>query len=159
MKIIANYLTLILLVSTLTYCAPRKQVMTSQRDSVMVELRPRTELIRDTVTINIERIVERAVIATDSSRLENRYATSEAIILPDGRLSHTLESRPQRIAHPIEIETQVRDSIVYRLKELHTTDIQYERLPLTWWQQTQIYGFWIAMLIIVIALAIKRFRR
>ena len=133
-----------------TCCAAHKPIATEQRDSVMVELRPRTEIIRDTVTIEIERIVERAVVLTDSSRLENRYATSEATILADGRLHHTLESRPQKISHPVEIQTLTHDSIVYRLKELHTTDIQYKHLPLTWWQQTQIYGFWLAMLLIAI---------
>lgn len=87
-----------------------------------------------------------------TSHLENDYAESDARINPDGSLFHDLNTKPQE--KPFEVETPVErnDSIVYKYKDrtvYETVEVEVER-ELTWWQRTQMYGFWVALLVIVI---------
>lgn len=127
-------------------CAAKRIVGNTQADSVRVEVRERVEYITDTIKVAIP--YERASAIRDTvSHLENAYAMSDAAILPDGRLSHTLETKPQLRPFSIQVPRLHRDSIVYRnfYREV-AVEVKGE---LTRMQRVQINGFW-AMLILII---------
>ena len=88
--------------------------------------------------------------ADSTSHLENDYATSDARINPDGTLYHNLKTKPQK--KPVEFEKPVerKDSVIYKTKTVTKTKIEKVPRDLTWWQKTQIYGFWVILFILVI---------
>ncbi len=131
-------------------CSPCLPLATTSRDSTVVEIRPRLVTIRDTVWLEVPHTLEREVVKCDSSMLANQYAQSEAIILSDGSLRHTLESIAQSVEHPVEYDVVLRDSVVYRDRVL----VERVELPrdLSEWQKIQIYGFWILLLILLLIL-------
>ncbi len=130
----------ILLMVGVVSCSPCRQAISSQRDSVSIELRPRSVIIRDTVYFDIPEIKEMAISLEDSSLLVNTYARSEAIIRPNGELFHTLESLPHTFEAERELHVEVRDSVVYRnYTEIRTVEVERQ---LSWWQELQIRGFW-----------------
>lgn len=124
-------------------CSPGKNMTTpQQKDSTRVEIRKETVYVPDTVYIEIpKQTAER--ITRDSSRLENDYAISYARINADGALYHNLSTKPQK--KPVEINKPVErnDSIVYVTK---TNTVPVER-ELSWWEQTQIKGFRVLVII------------
>ena len=89
--------------------------------------------------------------STDStSHLENDYATSDARINKDGSLYHDLKTKPQD--KPVEFDKPVetRDSVIYRtqyIDRVQTVEVERE---LSWWQKTQMYGFWVALAAIAV---------
>ncbi len=136
-------------------CSPRIQTTSSVRDSVSLEIRHRIVAIHDTVHIEIPMISEQITTRGDSSILTNQYATSEAIIRPNGELYHTLETTPQRIATEHTAEVMVRDSIIYRdHTEIRSVEVERE---LTWWQRIQIKGFWCFAILIACGVIARRF--
>ena len=146
------YLTLF--ISLLTACSPCKYLTQSQQDSVRVEVRKTVEYIHDTVIVEIPVQSERATTQDSTSHLENDYAKSDARIETDGSLFHSLETKPQKKPVPVERPIEYRDSIVYRDREI-TVTVPVER-ELTWWQQTQMKGFWLAVIILVVIVCKKR---
>ena len=134
----------------LTSCGAHRHLTSDSRDSVRVETVVRTEYIRDTIEVEIP--VERTVqIAEDSSHLETVYAVSDAFLRSDGRLFHTLENKAGK--RPVETVREVvyRDSIVYRDRAVTKTEVKEVPRELTWWQKTQMKGFWVLLLASVIA--------
>lgn len=134
----------------LTSCGTHHHLTSDRRDSVRVETVVRTEYIRDTIEVEIP--VERTVqIAEDSSHLETVYAVSDAFLRSDGRLFHTLENKAGK--RPVETVREVvyRDSIVYRDRAVTKTEVKEVPRELTWWQKTQMKGFWVLLLASVIA--------
>lgn len=137
----------ILLLVAMTSCCPCRHLTTSTRDSVRVETVIRTEYIPDTVFVEIPVERERQTVRDTTSHLETSYAVSDARIEPDGALFHSLENKPQNRPVPIEKEVVYRDSIVYR-DRADTKIVEVER-KLTWWQQTQIKGFWLLLFVVI----------
>ena len=133
----------------LTSCKAHRQLITSDsRDSVRVETVIRTEYIRDTIEVEIP--VERMMqIAEDSSHLETEYAFSDAFLRSDGRLYHALENKAGK--RPVEVKKEVvyRDSIVYRDRVVTKTEVKEVPRELTWWQKTQMKGFWGLLVVFV----------
>lgn len=82
------------------------------------------------------------------SHLETSYAVSDARITPDGSLFHSLANKPQKRPVPTEKEIIYRDSIVSR-DRVNREVVEVER-KLTWWQQTQMKGFWIVLVVLVL---------
>lgn len=146
------YLTLF--ISLLTACSPCKHLTQLQQDSVRVEVRKTVEYIHDTVIVEIPVQSERATTQDSTSHLENDYAKSDARIETDGSLFHSLETKPQKKPVPVERPIEYRDSIVYRDREI-TVTVPVER-ELTWWQQTQMKGFWVAIIVAVVIIFKKR---
>ena len=144
MNTLSKCVCVMLLAVCLSGCAAGRIRASSEQDSVRVEVRHSVEYIIDTIKVAIPYERE-AVVRDTTSHLENDYATSDAAILPDGRLSHSLETRPQ--LRPLAIQTPIlrRDSIVYR-NYYREVEVEVER-QLTWWQQTQINGFWLMLFI------------
>lgn len=137
----------IILLVVMTACCPCRHLTTSTRDSVRVETVIRTERIPDTVFVEIPVEVERQTVRDTTSHLETSYAVSDARIEPDGALFHSLANKPQNRPVPTEKEIIYRDSIVYRDKTVKEI-VQVER-ELTWWQRTQMKGFWVLLLVIL----------
>lgn len=128
-------------------CPCRKAVPTAMRDSVRVETQIRTEYVRDTVLVEVPVEEKEQTVRDTTSHLETTFAESDAAIMPDGALYHTLRNKPQQ--HPAEVKTKVvyRDSIIYR-DRIKTERVEVER-ELTWWQQTRLRGFWVLLAAIV----------
>ena len=117
-------------------CCPTRHLTSSTQDSVRVETVVRTEYIPDTVFVEVP-------------------IESERLITPDGALFHSLANKPQKKPVPTEKEVVYRDSLVYRDKIVEKA-VPVER-ELTWWQQTQMRGFWIVLAIIVVVYRKKIF--
>ncbi|MFR9506777.1 MAG: hypothetical protein SNI45_06905 [Rikenellaceae bacterium] len=146
-------LLLVIALSLLCSCASTKVVAAKQTDSVRIQIVERLVVVRDTVEVEIPKIVERTTAMQDSSYLSNDYARSSAVIRPDGGLFHSLETIPQRIRSPTENKVGVRDSIVYREIEI-TNTVEVER-QLTAWQQWRLNGFWVLLTIVLVIAYIK----
>ena len=90
--------------------------MVEARDSVRVEERVREVKVTDTLFIEVPRQAAERTTADSSSHLENDYALSDARILADGSLLHTLETKPRTDTLTRELSVQAKDSIIYREK-------------------------------------------
>lgn len=155
MKHILYFLCLLVLTS----CATCKHQTTSTniRDSLLVKIRYHTIFIDDTILVRLPAERTEQTVRQDSSHLETSAAVSDARINPDGSLTHSLENKQddQKISTKRPIE--YRDSIVYRDREVEVEKIVPVERELTWWQQTQIRGFWVAIIIILVLLRKKIF--
>lgn len=145
-------------------CRTSKNISTQEqeykRDSVRIEYRERTVLVPDTVYFEIPRQTAERTIADSVSHLENDYASSDARLNSDGTLTHTLNSKPQLKPVPTERKIEYRDSIIYkdRWRDKKQTVTEYVEHKLSWWEQTQIYGFWAAIAIVAIIYRKKIFQ-
>lgn len=143
-------------------CAAKRHVYDSvnseQRDTVRVETV--TIYVPDTVYVEIPAQTVERETRDSVSRLENDYASSEARINPDGSFYHDLKTKPQK--KPVEFQKPVerRDSIVYRERVKTETVTKTVEVPrqLTWFQKTSIYGFWTAIIFLMIVYTIKRIK-
>ena len=148
----------------LTGCKAKQTALESvQRDSVRVEYRERTVLVPDTVYLEIPAQTAERTTRDSISRLENDFATSEAHVFPDGSLFHNLIAKAQRKAVETTRQIEYRDSIVYRDRVQNVTQTVTKEVakPLSWWQRTQIYGFWaliaLAALIYIVRVKVVKF--
>lgn len=148
-----NKLLILIAVSSLCFeCYPCRSLTSSAADSTRIETVVRTEFVKDTVYIDVPRERE-AQVVSDSSHLETEYARSDARILIDGRLFHSLENKAQK--KPVAVQTRIeyRDSVVYRDK-VQREVIEVEK-RLTAWQRLQMTGFWVFVTAIVFGVAWK----
>ncbi len=141
----------------LSSCCPCKQLTTSMQDSVRVEVVERIVEVRDTAYIDMPFIKDSVTTMAKESHLENEFAFSDAAILADGSLAHSLQVRPRTIKVQFKKPIIHRDSVVYH-NSYRTVTVEVER-ALTWWQQTQIRGFWAMLIIIAVLAAIWRVKR
>lgn len=149
-------LYLFIIAVLLAGCSPCKHLSaTQEQDSTLTKVITQTYYVKDTVRIEIPAQTAERTTADSVSELENDYATSKARINPDGTLYHDLKTKPQDIPKEVETPVQVKDSIVYRYKykdKVQTVEVERE---LTWWQKTQIYGFWLLAVLITARLIWK----
>lgn len=131
-------------------CAPCRQLAGSQQDSIRVETVVRTEYVPDTIFWEVPSESTRQTVRDTVSRLETSLAISEARITSRGELFHSLENKVQTRQIPVKKEIVYRDSLVYR-DQTNTEIVEVER-KLSWWQQTQMKGFWVALAVIVLIL-------
>lgn len=105
-------LWLLLLILLMTGCGCLRRTVYVEvpvkADSVFIE-----RLVRDTVTVTIpgDSI---AVVAVDSSHLENRYSVSDAVVDSTGRLHHSLVNKSIKVEKEIvykEIEKTVEKEV------------------------------------------------
>lgn len=162
MKILRLLIPILLAAILLCGCAATRHVSDSvnseERDTVRVETV--TIYVPDTVFVEIPAQTAERETRDSVSNLENDYATSEARINPDGSLYHDLKTKPQK--KPVEFQKPVerRDSIVYRERVRTETVTETVEVPrqLTWFQKTSIYGFWAAIIFLMIVYTIKRLK-
>ena len=128
-------------------CSPR--VIEKIKTETVTEYRDR--IVHDTTTFEIERIVEKIVTRDTVSRLENKYAKSDAVV-SDGFLSHSLESKPQVIKVPYQVH--VTDT-VYKEKASETvTETKYVEKKLNIWQRFRLWAF--PFILILLAWAYRK---
>lgn len=161
-----KHLPLIILTALLlTACAASRKSSTESsvlgRDIVRIEYRERTVLVPDTVYIEIPAQTAERTTPDSVSHLENDFAESDARINQDGSLYHNLKTKPQTKPVPTDKEIQYRDSIVYRDRILKVKDKVVETVEvekkLSWFQKTEIGGFWALLLILAIIYRKKLF--
>lgn len=135
-------------------------------DSVRIEYIEKIIYVPDTVYAEIPDQRAERETADSTSFLENDYAWSYARLTSEGLLYHSLFTKPQLI--PISFDkpiTQVttNNSHISHNSQVDTTDkaetkIEYVEKELTWWQKTQIGGFWAAILFLIIIYRRKIFK-
>ena len=156
--LVSRVLFILLFVAFLLVCmclsSCKTQKFVGGKDSTRVEVRTETIYVPDTVFVEIPAQKAERTTADSTSHLENDYAQSDAAILPDGSLFHSLETKPQN--KPVEFQKPIerKDSIVYREKEVPVPYpvTEYVEKKLSWWQQTEIYGFYALLLLLLVML-------
>lgn len=136
--IVALFLFIAIVLFLFSSCRPGQQlVVVEARDSVRVEERVREVRVVDTVLVQVPPQREVVTVRDSSSHLENDYALSDARILADGSLYHTLETKPRTDTLAREVGVQVRDSIVYREKVV-PQPVPIEK-PIGWFTQLRLW--------------------
>lgn len=157
-----NLIITIAVAILLVSCGSSKHLTVQERhrDSVRIEYRQRTVFVPDTVFVEIPAQKAERTTKDSTSHLENDYASSYVRINSDGTLTHTLNSKPQAKPVPIKKPVEYRDSIVYKDKIINkkNTITKYVHHKRSWWEQTQIYGFWAAIIIFAITYRKKIFQ-
>jgi len=104
-------------------------------DSTKVEVRTETVIEKDTVYVELPRVVERVAVQDTTSHLENEFALSDARI-SGGVLRHSLETKPVKMPAVVDKQIVYRDSIVFR-DRVQTQTVEVEK-KLTGWQQAKL---------------------
>ncbi len=153
MKRLLRLFLIIILLTGLTCCCPCRHLTTGEQqvsaDSLRIEYRERIIYVPDTVLITIPAQTAERTTPDSISHLENDFAESDARINADGTLFHSLNTKPQEMEVPTQKQIEQRDSIVYRDRWLQRTITRTVTVKqdLSWWQKTQIYGFWVFILL------------
>lgn len=125
-----------------------------KKDSTYIKVVTKTDFVTKTVYLEVPTQTAERTTRDSTSHLENDYATSDARINPDGTLYHDLATKPQDKPIPVNIPSERKDSIVYRYRGHTVTDTVEVERELTWWQRTQMYGFWVALAALAIYIII-----
>ena len=104
-------------------------------DSTKVEVRTETVIEKDTVFVELPRVVERVAVQDTTSHLENEFALSDARI-SGGVLKHSLETKPVKMPTVVDKQIVYRDSVVFR-DRVQTQTVEVEK-KLTGWQQAKL---------------------
>lgn len=142
----------------LTGCRTQHYMPVTQQshDSIRTEVRTETVYVKDTAYVEIPKQTAEAILPdTMRSSLENDYAFSDAWVTPDGMLHHTLETKPQDLEVEFDKPVQRTDSTTTQTgtkTEVRTVEVERE---LTWWEQTQLYGFRVLVVLMVVWLIWK----
>ena len=141
----------------LTSCAAGriKAPQITMRDSVAVVVRHSLVWHKVVARLDIPDIREKRVTRDTTSRLENDYAESTATV-SDGVLTHTLNTKPQTKEVDVDVPSERVDTTIYKYQYIKT--IKEVAAPLTWWQQTQIKGFWAMLSILAVIILWRLFR-
>lgn len=127
-------------------CRTGQQVVVVEaRDSVRVEERIREIKVTDTLFVEIPGQKESTTVRDSVSHLENDYAVSDARIMADGSLYHSLETKARTDTLTGEVSVQAKDSIIYRYK-LNTKVVTVEK-ELNWFAKMRI---WIGNVMLVL---------
>lgn len=104
-------------VGLLSSCSSKRAAVVEKSTEVMVE--HHIEIVHDTVEVTLPRQVAERIAPADSlSVLETDYAVSEARLLPDGLLRHTLCHKPTPLRAEVALQHERTDSIVARTTEV-----------------------------------------
>lgn len=131
-------------------CSHRIVSQAEFKDSTRVVIRER--LVRDSVYFEVPKIIEKTVTKDTVSHLENDYGQSDAVV-SNGMLFHSLETKPQRIYVPYEIPIHDTTTVTKYI-EKSTEVVEVER-NLTWWEQTQMKGFKVMIILLLAFLTVK----
>jgi hypothetical protein len=141
----------------LTACCQPKVLGDYKQDSIRVEVVENIVYVHDTLYHEVPLIKEVQSVRDTISHLTNTYAESWASVRSDGTLSHTLLTRPQRIPINYKKTEKHRDSIVYRTIQKQIM-VEVER-NLSWWEQTQIKGFWALLAFVAVTSTLHLLKR
>ena len=104
-------------------------------DSTKVEVRTETVIEKDTVFVELPRVVERVAVQDTTSHLENEFALSSAVV-SGGVLKHSLETKPVKMPAVVDKQIVYRDSVVFR-DRVQIVTVEVEK-KLTGWQQAKL---------------------
>lgn len=104
-------------------------------DSTRVEIRTETVFQKDTVFVELPRVVERVAVLDMVSHLENEFAASAAVV-SSGVLKHSPETKPVKLPAFVDKQIVYRDSIIYK-DRVQTVTVEVPR-QLTGWQQAKL---------------------
>lgn len=90
---------------------------------------------KDTVFVELPRVVERVAVLDTVSHLENEFAASAAVV-SSGVLKHSLETKPVKLPAFVDKHIVYRDSIIYK-DRVQTVTVEVPR-QLTGWQQAKL---------------------
>lgn len=144
-----------LLLVLITGCCQPKVLQDSLYDSISVKTVCRTEIVNDTVYVEIPYISEKNVTKDTVSVIENDYARTEALI-EDGFLYHSLETKPQQKPVKVEKVIEYRDSIIEKLVEKEKVVQHMVEKPDTLFEKIQKRTFWILCVGILVFVVLKR---
>lgn len=142
----------------LTGCRTQRYMPVTQqlRDSIRTEVRTETVYVKDTAYIEIPRQTAEATLPdTLKSSLKNDFATSDAWVTPDGMLHHTLETKPQEMPFEYDKKVEKQDSTTHKTGTNTIVETKYVEKELTWWQQTEIYGFRVLAALLIVFMVWK----
>ena len=128
-----KYYLLLLSLALASACSTVRPLSTT--DSTKVEVRTETVIEKDTVFVELPRVVERVAVQDTTSHLENEFALSDARI-SGGVLKHSLETKPVKMPAVVDKQIVYRDSIVFR-DRVQTQTVEVEK-KLTGWQQAKL---------------------
>ena len=128
-----KYYLPLLFLALASACSTVRQLPTT--DSTKVEVRTETVIEKDTVYVELPRIVERVAVQDTTSHLENEFALSDARI-SGGVLKHSLETKPVKMPAVVDKQIVYRDSVVFR-DRVQTVTVEVEK-KLTGWQQAKL---------------------
>ena len=128
-----KYYLPLLFLALASACSTVRQLPTT--DSTKVEVRTETVIEKDTVYVELPRVVERVAVQDTTSHLENEFALSDARISA-GVLKHSLETKPVKMPAIVDKQIVYRDSIVFR-DRVQTVTVEVEK-KLTGWQQAKL---------------------
>ncbi len=142
-------MALMFLVSGCRYWRLASVEIEHKKDSVII----RKEYIEriDTAYITITKQIQQ-VLEDTASVLDNDYCISEAKITPDGFLYHSLETKPQQKPVPVKSTKTVRDTTIYKEKEVYIKDTVPVEREFTKWELVRLHGFWYMLAAVVLAL-------
>lgn len=136
-------------------CAAQRKPATPTADNSAVRIVHETVVDTVTVYIDIPRQSAERLAPDSLSRLATDYAESEARIMADGSLWHTLANKPQRLDMPVAVE-QRRDSVISTVDRMATVEVEVEK-RLSLWQKVRLWAFWpLVALLILAAIALRR---
>lgn len=119
-------------------CRTGQQIVVVEgKDSIRIEERIREIKITDTLFIAVPPQSAERTTADSTSHLENDYAVSDARIMADGSLYHSLETKARTDTLTGEVSVQAKDSIIYRYK-LNTKVVTVEK-ELNWFAKMRIW--------------------
>ena len=128
-----KYYLPLLFLALASACSTVRQLPTT--DSTKVEVRTETVIEKDTVFVELPRVVERVAVQDTTSHLENEFALSDARI-SGGVLKHSLETKPVKMPAVVDKQIVYRDSVVFR-DRVQTQTVEVEK-KLTGWQQAKL---------------------
>lgn len=129
----------------LSACGVARPVL--DRDNTTTEVKTVIETVHDTAVVELPVYVERVATMDTVSRLENKFAVSEARV-SGGVLHHTLETKAVKLPVPVDSKIVYKDSLVYR-DRVQTRTVEVER-PLTGWQQAKLRVGGVCFFVIII---------
>ena len=137
-KIVAGIYLLFISILVLLMCAVFSSCSPKVIHETETVIEYKDRIVHDTARVEITKEVEKIVTRDTLSRLENRYAKSEAVV-SEGFLTHSLESIPQYIKVPVEIH--VTDTV--RIEKEATTQIKEVKVEksLSLWQKFRLWAF------------------
>ena len=131
----------------------RQVVVVEGKDSIRIEERVREIKVTDTLFVEVP-MQKESTVRDSMSHLENDYAISDARIMADGSLYHSLETKPRTDTLTQELSVQAKDSIIYREKVVPKI-VPVEK-GLSDWQKIQIRGFWIFLILTSVYIIIRK---
>lgn len=135
---VAIFLFIAIVMLLFSSCRTGQQIVVVEgKDSIRIEERIREIKITDTLFIAVPPQSAERTTADSTSHLENDYAVSDARIMADGSLYHSLETKARIDTLTGEVSVQAKDSIIYREKVIPKV-VTVEK-PLGWFSQMRLW--------------------